>query len=375
MAALNTKNFSTLVQDQAAAIQGRARELIDFSIGSTLRALVESNGGVGLWLESLALKILAATRATTSFGADLDSFVEDWGVERLGAQSAVGAVTFSRFSAAAQAVIPVGATVQTVDGTQGFLVIADPSNTSYNAGLFGYVVPANVTSLSVPVRAVTPGALGNVQPNTIAAITSSIPYIDTVTNAAAMTGGGDAEDDAALRVRFKRFIAQLAKATPAAVVYAAQLQQMGLQVTITENYDTYGHWSPGYFYLGIDDGEGTPSDFLVTQVYKAVDIVRAAGVRFSVFKSTVAPVDVSLNVEVLPGFDANVVKGQVGLAIANYIKAIGLGNGLAYTKLAQIAYEASPGLKNATTIRLNGDVLDIAGAPLVTLKPATITVS
>ncbi|MGT3569124.1 baseplate J/gp47 family protein, partial [Klebsiella pneumoniae] len=59
MASLNIKSFATLVRDQATAIQAKASSLIDFTIGSILRSVAESNAGVALWLESLVLQVLA----------------------------------------------------------------------------------------------------------------------------------------------------------------------------------------------------------------------------------------------------------------------------------------------------------------------------
>lgn len=50
MASLNTRSFSELVSEQVTAIQARAEKLLDFSIGSILRSLAESNAGVAMWL-------------------------------------------------------------------------------------------------------------------------------------------------------------------------------------------------------------------------------------------------------------------------------------------------------------------------------------
>jgi hypothetical protein len=43
---LALQNFSTLVQNMAAAVQSSAAQLIDLTIGSTLRAVLEANASL-----------------------------------------------------------------------------------------------------------------------------------------------------------------------------------------------------------------------------------------------------------------------------------------------------------------------------------------
>src|SRR5580704_15983127 len=94
--ALNIQTFAQLVSNQAAAIQARSSALIDFTIGSIMRAFIEATASVALWLEGLIAYVLTLTRAGTSQGTDLDSWMNDYGVIRLSSSFAAGAVTFSR---------------------------------------------------------------------------------------------------------------------------------------------------------------------------------------------------------------------------------------------------------------------------------------
>ncbi|AOY90393.1 hypothetical protein BKK79_00040 [Cupriavidus sp. USMAA2-4] len=215
--AISTKDFTTLVREGVTAIQGYAGALVDLTIGSILRAFVEANAAVVIWLQGLILQVLAITRAATSSGADLDSWVGDFGVTRLMATYGTGHVTFARFTPTQQAVVPLGATVQTKDGTQQYTVVADTTNPAYSGTLGGYVLPAGTASVSVPVVAVTAGAAGNAVAGAVSVISGAIPGVDTVTNPAAFANGADAEKDAALRTRFIAYIRSLSKATKAAV--------------------------------------------------------------------------------------------------------------------------------------------------------------
>ncbi len=215
--AVSTKDFPTIVREAVTAVQGAARGLVDLTVGSIIRAVIEANTMVILWLQGLILQLLATTRAATSNLADLDSFMLDFGVTRLAAVAASGQVTFARFTPTAQAVVPVGATVLSADGTQSYTALIDTTNANYNASLSGYVLAAGVSSINITVTAMTAGIAANAVIGQISLLNQPIPGVDTVTNAAAFTNGVDPESDAALRARFITYIASLSKATKTAV--------------------------------------------------------------------------------------------------------------------------------------------------------------
>ncbi len=130
---LQLQDFTTLVRNMAASVQGSARALIDLTTGSTLRAILEANASVALWLQWLILQVLSTTRAATSVGVDLDSWVGDFALARLPATNAAVLATFSRITPGTAASIPVGAQVKTADATQTFSVVADASNPAYDS--------------------------------------------------------------------------------------------------------------------------------------------------------------------------------------------------------------------------------------------------
>ena len=55
---LPLQNFSTLVANAAAAVQGAAAQLLDLSVGSALRAVLEASASVSLWLQWLIVLVL-----------------------------------------------------------------------------------------------------------------------------------------------------------------------------------------------------------------------------------------------------------------------------------------------------------------------------
>src|ERR1700759_2532194 len=105
---LSLKGFSQLIEDMSAALQSSATSLIDVSVGSVIRAIFEANASVVLWLQWLVLQVLQTTRASTSTGTDLDSWMADFGLFRLPASASTGTATFSRYAPALSATVPVG---------------------------------------------------------------------------------------------------------------------------------------------------------------------------------------------------------------------------------------------------------------------------
>ena len=371
MASVPTKTFTQILQGQVVAIQASASGLVDFSLGAVLRAIVEGMGQVVLWLQGLILQLLGATRAATAAGVDLDTWMADYGITRLAAEAATGTVTFSRFTTTAQGLVPVGGQVETVDGTQVYTVVADPTNVNFNAGFNAYVLAPTVATVDVPVMAASPGAAGNAAAGAVTVLFSSMPGIDTVTNALAFNGGQDQESDAAMRVRFVQYISSLSKATRAAIDFALKSLQAGVSDTITENFTFSGSPQAGHFSVIVDDGTGAPSGGFLAQAYAAVDAVRPVSVSFEVNGPTLVTAIISLTVQVAAGYNKPAVGIIVNAAVVAYVNALGLGVSLPYTRLAQIAYDASPGVVNVSAVVLQGGTADLTATSSQVIKTAT----
>jgi uncharacterized phage protein gp47/JayE len=212
---LPVQTFSAFVEQMAATLQGTSSKLIDLTVGSVLRALLEACASVALWLQWMILQVLAVTRAATSTGSDLDSWMADFQFYRLPASNSVGIATFGRYAPGLPATVPVGSTVRVQSGPQTFDVTAQPTNPTWN-GANGYTIPAGTTAIDVPVASSLPGASGNVQAGAIVLLASPIAGVDTVTNLLPTVGGADAENDAAFRNRFTLYINSRSLATAVA---------------------------------------------------------------------------------------------------------------------------------------------------------------
>jgi uncharacterized phage protein gp47/JayE len=367
--------FSSLVETAAAAVQGRAKQLLDLTIGSALRAILEANASIALWLQWLIVLVLQTTRAATSTGSDLDTWMADFSVTRQPAVAATGTVTFSRFTDTASALVPVGTQVRSTDGTQTFNVVEDDSNSAWSASQGGYFLAPGTSSVTVPVQAVTAGSAGNVVAGAISLVVAAIAGVDTVTNAAALLNGLDAETDAALRSRFTSFLASRARATPVAVGYAVTSVQQGLQYVIQENQSTDGTACMGCFVVTVDDGSGTPSSALLAQVSAAIELMRPLATTYAVQAPTIYPASISLNITTSASAAHATVASVVQTTLSNYVNSLTVGTALPWSRLAQVAYGASPSVTNVTGVLLNGGTADLVPPPNWVVKVANVTVN
>jgi uncharacterized phage protein gp47/JayE len=379
---LNLQNFVTLVQNMAAAVQSSAASLLNLTAGSVLRAILEANASIALWLQWLILQVLQLTRLATSTGTNVDTFVGDYGLLRLPAVAASGSVTFSRYSNTSAAFVPVGAMVKTSDGTRIYQVIADATNAAWN-GSTGFTIAAGVTSLNCTVTDVTTnatgalsiGTAGNVSASTITLLGSAISGVDTVNNAAPFTNGVDAESDAALQARFSNYIQTRSRGTLAAVGYAITSVQQGLNYTIQENVNPSGGYDPGNFIVTVDDGTGTPSSTLQSLVSASIAAYRPLGSTWTVRAPTIVNVAIALQFSCATTAQKTATLiAAVQSAVFNYANTLPDGAILPYSRIAMVAYLVDPSIVDVTNVTVNSGISDITPGIGGVIK-ATVAVS
>ncbi|WP_428488457.1 baseplate J/gp47 family protein [Rhodopila sp.] len=313
------------------------------------------------------------TRAATSTGSDLDSWMADFGVKRLSANPSTGTLTFSRFAANLPALIPVGTVVKTSDGLLSFTVTEDTSLPSWQPSSSGYGVPSGIASADVPAACLLSGSSGNVLPNTITMIASSLPGVDQVSNNTAFTDGYDSETDQVFRARFQNYLSSLARATLTAVKVAIANVRQGLVFSVKENVNSDGTVTVGSFLVVIDDGSGYPSSDLLSLIATAVDAVRPIGTTFVVIPPSILTVNVSLTVYV-PASAASSCSSTVQMQVVGYLNSLPIERQASVTRIAQSAYAANPAIYNVTNVTLNGLSTDVVPAMSTVVKAGQITV-
>jgi uncharacterized phage protein gp47/JayE len=124
--------------------------------------------------------------------ADLDAFVQLFGLARIPAARATGTVTFARTGDTSKLIsIPVHIQVSTSDSPPVIVQTVAPA-----------VLDIGALSVNVAVQATDGGAAGNIPPGTLYPLTP-LDGISTIVNAEALTGGAAQETDDQLRARWK----------------------------------------------------------------------------------------------------------------------------------------------------------------------------
>lgn len=324
----DVKHFEAIAASMMNYLSSVQSLVTDFNIGSINRTLLES---VAMELEEIYYRLYKAIEKAIP-----EALYTTFDFDRLPATAAVGTVTFSRATAAPQNyLIPEGTILATVSGIE-FAVLADAT------------LPSGSTSVGVQVRAVVPGASGNVAANSITVMRSVILGVDAVTNAAALTGGADLESDDARKARFQAFISSLARAPVNGVEAGARTTTLidpvsgniveRVQVAkLDEPFLTDSSTPAGVATLYIDNGAGSASTELVAQCQKIIDgyidpdtqqsVIgyKAAGVVIQVKPVTAQLVTVDATVFLMPGATADVVRDNLKATAANFFSRLGIG--------------------------------------------------
>lgn len=373
---LTLQNFSTLVSNSVTAAQGAATSVLDFTAGSVGRALLEANATIALWIQYLLLQVLSVTRLATSFGDDVDSWIAQFGLSRLGASAATTMETFISLSpSSSSAVVPEGAIVKSSDGTIAFAVTKDTTNAAWSETAGGYVRAAGVTSVTCPVQCTTAGVAGNVAAGALNLLGTKISGIDTCTNFSAVTNGADQESDDAVRKRAVLWFSSLSSATLKAVEAAISDVSSNLTYQVVENVTPGGQWRGGYFYAAVDDGSGDVPDSTLKAVEAAIETTRACGVETSAIRATLVPVSIVVPVVLASGVELSAVQTTVANALTKYVNALSVGSVCQYTTVSSTALQAAGSLVTGVgVITVNGAVSDVGGTTGSVVRIETITV-
>jgi uncharacterized phage protein gp47/JayE len=178
------------IAGQMIAALGVTAPDLDTSAGSVARKIIDAassqiaDASVDTHLLTYQYDIYSHT------GADLDAFVQLFGMSRFPAIAATGTLTFTRGTATDVVAAPVGTQVSN-DG--GDIIVQTLTPAIFNVG---------VSVVTVPVQATVPGPAGNASANSLTQLMTPVPEITSVTNLTALTGGADQETDSQLQTRW-----------------------------------------------------------------------------------------------------------------------------------------------------------------------------
>lgn len=304
------ESYETIVKrmtDRFTSLAGYAPD--DASdIGIRIRVLAGEIFSIGAaidWIKS-------QTDPRTAAGAQLDLLAQERGLSRKGASFASGTLTFSVASALwFAAEIPAG----TVCSTAG----ANPTRFVTTQAA---VLPQGSLSVTVPAQAQSAGSAGNVQAGTVTVLATVPTALTAVTNAAAFTGGEDAEVDEALRARILASYAQISNGTN-----AAWYRQTALQVPGVDSVQVIPRSNGAGSVMLYLAGRGCiPSADTVQSVSNQMSSLREINVAVSVQAASAVPVDVSVTVKAAPGAAAAQVQAACVSAVKEYFLGLGVGD-------------------------------------------------
>lgn len=371
---LPIRTDTELLNSQVTAMQASAVTVLDFSVGSDYRAIIESNMGNSLWLQALISALLSVTRLLTCSGNDVDTFVGDFGLKRKPATPAFGNVTFSRFTTGTIVNVKIGVNVLSRGNGVSYLVVEDTTNPNWDISSKSYIFQTSTSSITIPVIATTNGVIGNCLSNQITTISGVLPGVDTVTNAQPFTNGQNAQSDQSLKDEFILYLASLSRAVKQAIQYAVSIVPGVARYIVVENKTIGNVTQLGFFYVVVDDGTGNASSQLISNVSSSVEAYRGLTIQYAVYPPTPFPISITAHVFNGNPDNAAAIEANVIAALENYITSQTFDSLFSYSRIPAIIYDVDTDISDVTNYTLNGGTSDIqiSGAQIMTVGTITI---
>lgn len=177
---------------------------VSAEVGTPERKIIDTVAQ-GIFDSQIDLDALSqALDIDSKYGAQLDRFFNLFGFARQRATGSTGFATFSRLTPSTTDIrIPASTVVVAPALADSFGDVADVNFTT----LYDVILPAGLTSVVAPIRAVVAGASGNVASGRISDFGPTPIYgVTSVTNEAPTSGGNNSEDDNEFKVRFKNTV-------------------------------------------------------------------------------------------------------------------------------------------------------------------------
>jgi uncharacterized phage protein gp47/JayE len=173
---------------------------LDTSTGSVTRKILDVVGEVvsEAYIDSHLLNYQYDIDSKTD--ADLDAFVQLFGLARYAARRATGTVTFTRQVATDLIAIPINSQINSIntDVQTGDAISVLTLSTG--------VMDVGDLTVAVPVQAIQAGPDGNLPAGALSLISTPVDGVTSVTNVNALSGGSFQETDSELRTRWKQTV-------------------------------------------------------------------------------------------------------------------------------------------------------------------------
>ncbi|MEG1843827.1 MAG: baseplate J/gp47 family protein [Clostridia bacterium] len=287
-----------------------------------------------------------------SYGIWLDQLAQSAGISRRAATRSTGLLSITGTQGT---IIPIGFTFATPSSGGNPNVEFDSTSAAE--------IPATGT-ITVPVRCVSEGTIGNVPANCITLMSTPISGIASVVNENAFTGGMEEEDD-------ETFVHRINKAEweldASFVGSPADYERWALEVAGVGSVIVVPEWKgvgTGSVKLIILDANGQPAgQDILTAVYDHVispdrpsDRKAPIGAMITVVSATSATINLSARVELAPDTALSAVSSDFKAAIAAYFSEA--SGTVRYTKIGSLLGSVS-GVLDYDLLRVNNGTANI----------------
>ena len=211
----------------------------------------------------------------------------------------------------------------------------------------------------VPIRAITPGSVGNVPANQITQIPVSIEGVDSVTNLSPTTDGFDAENDNSLRARYYERLQ-----TPTTSGNRYHYYNWAKEVSGVGDAKVFPLWNgDNTVKVVIINSESEPASVeLVNTVQEYIDPnsdglgdgVAPIGAYTTVESAQALAINLSLTVTTMDGYTAEQAKENIEESVTAYLRSIAFKQG--FVSYAQVgnAILDSAGVLDYSGLTMNG---------------------
>lgn len=345
------KDFVSIVAAQINHARGVTTKITDFQAGSVARTLMEAPA---VEVEELYLQMFLGLRDAIPVATFLS-----FGFEKLVPARAFGKISISITPAPLQDIpVPIGTEFSSEDGR------------TYQS-IYFETWPAGQSVFNIHVKSNAIGAIGNASEGII---TKSDAFSSDYTiNNAAITTGRDAESDTEREARFSEFVGALSRGTVFACLYGArQANVLDTDGNIYEYVTRQGLIeSAGYVAIYLYSSHGIPSQELISNAQKIIDGsrdeenntftagYRAAGIKFEVIAMVEREIPLSIQVEMLIGYDLNAsVQQEIGDIFSTAVVSVLPGTVLYLGNLIDQLLEAA-GVKRIVPLSNSNIVCDV----------------
>ena len=335
------KSIETIYQEMATVFSEETGLALDGTGEPSVRLWALAAQVYGLYEE--CAWTLAQCFPQTAAGEALDRHAALRGLARRDAARAEGTLTFSVRQAAERALtIPAG-TVCLTAGSVAFETVEDA------------VLAAGALSVTAAARAVAPGPGGNVAAGSVRTMSVAPTGIAACTNAAAFSGGAEAEGDEALRGRILAAYRTAPNGTNAAWYRARALAIEGVAaVSVVPKARGLGTVD-----VVVAAPGGLPTDALLETVRAELAQEREIAVSVQTAAPTAVETDVGVTVKAADGYVPGQVLADVKAAIRGWFTGALLGRDLLLADLGRTIY-AVPGVANYAIAAPKADVSSTA---------------